>query len=261
MVTHHGGAGCPIDGDIDLHTEDTETTNLDHDNESTSGSDTTVALGGPEAEGHPNELISGNQARLTTLMREINDLHQWVEAGEGQPAESLDHIEWELQNLSLAFQPPPSPKPTAPFREVIHQYIDTLCTTQKQTNLTNSLLQDIAVFNEYDSTKLEDWLMDIETAADLTNESQAKLAKTKLGGLTHTLITEAINSDKSWEEIKDLLWLKLCNANIHTYTSCFMDIQQWEKESLAAYVHRFKTKARRCNFTNDAGTIRIFVKD
>ena len=38
-----------------------------------------------------------------------------------------------------------------------------------------------------------------------------------------------------------------------------MDIQQWEKESLATYVHRFKTEAKRCNFTN-AATIRIFVK-
>ena len=71
---------------------------------------------------------------------------------------------------------------------------------------------------------------------------------------------EVINSEKSWEEIKDILQLKLCNANIHTYTSHFMDIQQWEKESLAAYIHRLKTKAKRCNFTNDAATIRIFVK-
>ena len=39
-----------------------------------------------------------------------------------------------------------------------------------------------------------------------------------------------------------------------------MDIQQWEEESLVAYIHRFKTEARRCKFTNDAATIRIFVK-
>ena len=83
----------------------------------------------------------------------------------------MDHIEWELQNLSLALQPPASPTPIEPLREVIHQYTDTMCTTQKQTNLTNSLLQDIAVFNEYVSTKLEDWLTDVEKAADLTNES------------------------------------------------------------------------------------------
>ena len=67
------------------------------------------------------------------------------------------------------------------------------------------LLQDITVFNEYDSTKLEDWLMDIETAVDLTNESQAKLAKANSRGFTCTVVTEAINSDKSWEKIKDLL--------------------------------------------------------
>ena len=60
--------------------------------------------------------------------------------------------------------------------------------------------------------------------------------------------------------VKDILQLKLCNANYHAYTSCFMDIQQKEKEFLAAYTHRFKTKARGCNFTNAAATIRIFIK-
>ena len=39
-----------------------------------------------------------------------------------------------------------------------------------------------------------------------------------------------------------------------------MDIQQKEKESLAAYIHSFKREAKRCNFTNNAATIRIFVK-
>ena len=103
---------------------------------------------------------------------------------------------------------------------------------------------------------VEEWLTNIETAADLTNKSWAKLAKAKSRGLTHTLVTEAITSDKSWDEIKELL----CNADIHTYTLCFMEIWQQEEESLAAYVHRFKTEAKRCNFTNDAATIRIFIK-
>ena len=74
------------------------------------------------------------------------------------------------------------------------------------------------------------------------------------------LVMEAINSEKTWDEIKDLLRLKLCNANIHTYTSCFIDKQQWEKESLAVYVHQFKTEVKCCNFTNDAASIRIFIK-
>ena len=42
--------------------------------------------------------------------------------------------------------------------------------------------------------------MDIEKAADLNNESSAKPAKAKLRGLTHTLVSEAINSERSWEE-------------------------------------------------------------
>ena len=85
----------------------------------------------------------------------------------------MDHIEQELQNIFLMLQPQPTstPTPAEPFGEVIHQYTNTLCTKQKQTNLNNSLLWDIAVFNEYDFTILEEWLMDIETSADLTNES------------------------------------------------------------------------------------------
>ena len=39
-----------------------------------------------------------------------------------------------------------------------------------------------------------------------------------------------------------------------------MDIQQTDKESLAAYDHRFKWEANRCKFNNDAATIRIFLK-
>ena len=76
----------------------------------------------------------------------------------------------------------------------------------------------------------------------------------------HTLVTVVISSNKSWDEIKDLLRLKLCNADIHTYTSWFMEIQQHEKESLAAYIHWFKTTAKGCNFTYDVATIRIFIK-
>ena len=61
-----------------------------------------MALGGSEADGHLNELIPSNQATLTALMREINDLHQWVKTREGQPAKHLNCIEWKLHNLSLS---------------------------------------------------------------------------------------------------------------------------------------------------------------
>ena len=75
-----------------------------------------------------------------------------------------------------------------------------------------------------------------------------------------TLISEALTAQKTWEEIKDSLQLKISNADIHTSISCFMDIQQTDKESLVTYVHRFKQEANRCKFNNDAATIRIFLK-
>ena len=48
MATYHGGTGCLLDRGIDLNAEDPEPTDID--NESTHSSDTTVALGGSEAE-------------------------------------------------------------------------------------------------------------------------------------------------------------------------------------------------------------------
>ena len=74
------------------------------------------------------------------------------------------------------------------------------------------------------------------------------------------MIAEALAVGKCWEEIKDLLCLKMCNSNIHTSVNHFMDIQQKDKESLAAYIQRFKREAKRCNFTNNEATIRIFMK-
>ena len=74
-LPHHGGAGCPRNRDIDLQKEDAESTGQENDNESTSGLDATIFLGGPEAEGQ-HDHIHSNQAKLTALMREINDLCQ-----------------------------------------------------------------------------------------------------------------------------------------------------------------------------------------
>ena len=82
------------------------------------------------------------------------------------------------------------PTPTEPLGEVICQYIDTLCTTQKQTSLTNSLLKYITVFNDFDSTKLEDWLTDTETPLDLNNESQAKLEKSQIKRINSYIVPE-----------------------------------------------------------------------
>ena len=147
-----------------------------------------------------------------------------------------------------------------PIEEVLDKYTDTLCSAQKKTSLDSSLLQDISTLNENDSSQLEDWLTDIETASELTDKSRTKLVQAKSRGLVRTLILKALTLHKTWEEIKDSLCIKICNSDIHTSISCFMDIQQKDKEFLAAYVHQFKREASRCKFDNDTTTIRIFIK-
>ena len=114
--------------------------------------------------------------------------------------------------------------------------------------------------NGNDSSQLEDWLTDIKTASELTGESRTKLAQAKSRGLVRTLISEAFTLNKTWKDIKDSLHLKICNSDIHTSISHFMEIQQKEKESLAVYTHCFKREASRCKFDNDSSTIRIFIK-
>ena len=39
-----------------------------------------------------------------------------------------------------------------------------------------------------------------------------------------------------------------------------MEIIQRNNETLAAYVHHFKTEAKRCDFNSDTGAMHIFVK-
>ena len=79
-----------------------------------------------------------------------------------------------------------------PIKEPVHKtmqaYMDTLCTTQRESNLTMTMLQGIPTFDGQDSSKLEDWFMEIETTADILTESCTCLAEAKSHGLTHMLI-------------------------------------------------------------------------
>ena len=108
---------------------------------------------------------------------------------------------------------------------MLDKYTETLCTTQKKTSLESSLLQDIPTLNGQDSSQLEDWLTEIETASELTGESRTKIAQAKSKGLVRTLISEALTAQKNSEEIKDSLQLKISHVDIHTSISHFMDIQ------------------------------------
>ena len=133
MATPHRGAGYPIARD-NLLVEDPETTGMDKDNDSISGSDVTVALGGLEAEDNTNEPLPNNQAKLMAPTREINDLHQWVEAEEGQPAESLECIEWEafLQDALSRHMGTATTKHVSNIKNRINQLI-TAQHTQQET--------------------------------------------------------------------------------------------------------------------------------
>ena len=62
MATHHRSAGHSLDRGINLHAEDPE--HVDIDNESTHSSDATVALAGPEAEGHPQDPVYNNHIMI-----------------------------------------------------------------------------------------------------------------------------------------------------------------------------------------------------
>ena len=182
-------------------------------------------------------------------------LKQVIEDRDNDPRETIHELEQRLNRLTLTLHCSDDP-----IENVLDRYTKTLCTAQKKTSLESSLLQDIPTLNGQDSSQLEDWLTGIETASELTCEHRTKLAQAKSKGLMRTLISEALTAQKNWEEIKDSLQLKITNADIHTSISCFMDIQQTDRESLATYVHIFKQEASRCKFNNDATTIRIFLK-
>ena len=189
------------------------------------------------------------------LLCKTEHLKQVVEDRDSDPREAIHELEQRLNRLTLTLC-----HSDDPIENVLDKYTETLCTAQKKTSLESSLLQDIPTLNRQDSSQLEDWLADIETASELTGESWTKLGQAKSKGLVRTLISEALTAQKNWEEIKDSLQLKISNTDIHTSISHFMDIQQTDRESLATYVHRFKQEASRCKFNNDAATIRIFLK-
>ena len=226
MAMHYGGVG-------DTSMENAETQDLDNDSQ----------------DNFQDENI------VQQLICKTECLKQAIEDKDNDPRDAIHQLEQRQNQLTLTLHPP-----SEPIEEVLDKYTETLCNTQKKKSLESSLLQDILTLNGQDSSQLEDWLPDIETASELTGESRTKLAQAKSRGIVRTLISEAFTAQKTWEEIKDCLCLKISNTDIHTSISHFMDIQQSDKESLAAYVHHFKWEANSCKFNNDTATIRIFLK-
>ena len=132
------------------------------------------------------------------LICETEQLRQAIEDRDNDPRDTIHQLEHRLNQLTLTLCPP-----SEPIEDVLDRYTETLCTAQKKTSLESSLLQDIPTLNGQDSSQLEDWLTDIETASELTGESRTKIAQAKSKGLVRTLILEALTGLKTWEEIKD----------------------------------------------------------
>ena len=224
MATHYGGIG-------DTSMNDPESQDIDSDSQNNYQGDV-----------NDQEHIEFDPpVALQHLTCKMEWLWQTVADKDNDPRDAIKHLEQKLNQLAITLCPP-----TEPIEEVLNKYTDTLCNAQRKTSLENSLLQDIPILNGSYPSQFEDWLTDIKTASELTGESRTKLAQAKSRGLVRTLISEALTLHKTWEEIKDSLCLKICNSDIHTSISHFMDIQQKEKESLAAYIHHFKWEASRC---------------
>ena len=185
MATHFGGVG-------DIPMENPKTQDVDN----------------------VSEDESQDEDLIRQLLHETASLKQFVEDRNSEPREAIHDLEQRLNELTLTLC-----HQDTPIENMLDRYTETLCIAQKKTSLESSLLQDIPILNGQDSSQLEDWLTDIETASELTHESRTKLAQAKSRGLVRTLISKALTAQKSWEEIKDSLHPKISNADIHTSIS------------------------------------------
>ena len=82
-------------------------------------------------------------------------------------SETIHDLEQRLNELTLTLH-----HLDTPIENVLDRYTETLYTAQKKTSLASSLLQDIPILSGQDSSQLEDWLMDVETASELTGKKK-----------------------------------------------------------------------------------------
>ena len=121
-----------------------------------------------------NESESQDEDHMRQFLAETANIKQFVEEKYHKLREAIHEIEQKLNNLTLALH-----HQHTPIKNVLDWYTETLCMAQKKISLENTLLQDIPILNGKGASQLEDWLTDIETAAELTNESRTKLAQAK----------------------------------------------------------------------------------
>ena len=149
----------------------------------------------PETQDMDNisEDIFQDENIVQKLLHDTECLKRAIDDRDNDPREAIHELEQRLYRLTLTLCPSDDL-----IVNMLDKYTKTLCTAQKKTSLESSLLQDIPTLNGQDSSQLEDWLTDIETASELTGETRTKIAQAKLKGLVRTLISEALTAQKNW---------------------------------------------------------------
>ena len=157
MATYHGGKGNPSEKDSDPQENDVTI----HDKYQADMDDL-------------ENIEPDHHERLRDLTHEIDHLWQKVEANKTEPMDAINHLECKVNRLAVTLHPSTL---LEPIEEILQQYTNILCTAQKKASFVNTLLQDITIFNGNDSSQLEDWFIDIETASDLTGKSRTMVAQ------------------------------------------------------------------------------------
>ena len=81
--------------------------------------------------------------------------------------------------------------------------MDTLHATQRKSNLTMAMLQDNPTFDGQEPPKLEDWFIDIETAADILTESHIHLAEAQITWpQPHALSMRPLKQETAWMRLR-----------------------------------------------------------
>ena len=124
---------------------------------------------------------------LLEQFQQLKNQFESLEANTPQstPIEELSQLPNKPQHLSMVLQPTPQCS-EEPVQKTMQAYTDTLPATQRESNLTTTMLQDIPTFDGQYSSMLEDWFMDIETTASILAESQTCLAKSTHSSVGHS---------------------------------------------------------------------------
>ena len=128
-------------------------------------------------------------AELLEQFQQLKDQFACLKSTTHQSTSTAEqmHVTDKLQHLTLTLQLHSVPQPNEePVHKTMQVYTDTMHATQRELNLTTTMLLDIPTFDGQDFSKLEDWFMDIETATDILTENHTCLAETKSCGLTHS---------------------------------------------------------------------------